>query len=93
MYEINQRVTFSLLGNANYEKVKTGQISNKISETLFNNIINHYNVKKDNCHSLDIKINEIEEPVYNEKENCDERFFELLIKLLFIKEEVDKNVS
>lgn len=89
MQEINQKITFSTSGDGDYERVKKGQIPKEILADVFDNILEHYEVPKKNCYQLDVTINEIEPPEFIEY-NEDERFFELLIKLIFTKKEVEE---
>ena len=86
MQEINQKITFSTTGDVDYEKVRTGQIPKEILSEVFDNILEHYDVPRKNCHEIGIKINEIEPPEFIDYDD-DERFFELLIKLIFTKKE------
>ena len=86
MQEINQKITFSTTGDVDYEKVRTGQIPKEILSEVFDNILEHYDVRRENCHEIGIKINEIEQPEFIDYDD-DERFFELLIKLIFNKKE------
>ena len=44
---------------------------------------------RENCHEIDIRINEIEPPEFIDYDD-DERFFELLIKLIFNKKEEEE---
>lgn len=89
MQEINQRVTFSIRGEADYEKVKAGQIPKEIFEEVIDNIREYYEVPREKCHELGITINEIDPPEFTEYDE-DERFFELLIKLIFTKREEEE---
>lgn len=86
MQEINQKITFSTTGDVDYEKVRTGQIPKEILSEVFDNILEHYDVPRENCYEIGIKINEIEPPEFIDYDD-DERFFELLIKLIFNKKE------
>lgn len=89
MQEINQKITFSTSGDVDYEKVRTGQIPKEILEEVFDNILEHYEVPKENCRELGVTINEIDPPEFTEYDD-DERFFELLIKLIFTKREEEE---
>ena len=89
MQEINQKITFSTTGDVDYEKVRTGQIPKEILSEVFDNILEHYKVPRKNCHEIGIKINEIEPPEFIDYDD-DERFFELLIKLIFTKKEEEE---
>lgn len=89
MQEINQKITFSTTGDVDYEKVRTGQIPKEILSEVFDNILEHYDVPRKNCHEICIKINEIEPPEFIDYDD-DERFFELLIKLIFTKKEEEE---
>ena len=89
MQEINQKITFSTTGDVDYEKVRTGQIPKEILSEVFDNILEHYDVPRKNCHEIGIKINEIEPPEFIDYDD-DERFFELLIKLIFTKKEEEE---
>ena len=57
MQEINQKITFSTTGDVDYEKVRTGQIPKEILSEVFDNILEHYDVPRKNCHEIGIKIN------------------------------------
>ncbi len=89
MQEINQKITFSTTGDVDYEKVRTGQIPKEILEEVFDNILEHYDVPRENCRELGVTINEIDPPEFIEYDE-DERFFELLIKLIFTKREEEE---
>ena len=89
MQEINQKITFSTTGDVDYEKVRTGQIPKEILSEVFDNILEHYDVPRENCHEIGIRINEIEPPEFIDYDD-DERFFELLIKLIFTKKEEEE---
>ena len=89
MQEINQKITFSTTGDVDYEKVRTGQIPKEILSEVFDNILEHYEVPKENCRELGVTINEIDPPEFMEYDE-DERFFELLIKLIFTKREEEE---
>lgn len=89
MQEINQKITFSTTGDVDYEKVRTGQIPKEILSEVFDNILEHYDVPRENYHEIGIKINEIEPPEFIDYDD-DERFFELLIKLIFNKKEEEE---
>lgn len=89
MQEINQKITFSTTGDVDYEKVRTGQIPKEILSEVFDNILEHYDVPRENCHEIGIRINEIEPPEFIDYDD-DERFFELLIKLIFNKKEEEE---
>ena len=59
MQEINQKITFSTTGDVDYEKVRTGQIPKEILSEVFDNILEHYDVPRENSHKINIKINTI----------------------------------
>lgn len=92
MQEINQKITFSLNGDVDYEKVGAGNIPKEVLNEVFEDILEHYDVPRENCHEIGIRINEIEPPEFIDYDE-DERFFELLIKLIFTRKEEEYDVN